>query len=263
MHPIHKTLLAFFALSCALTWAGNLGNLIWPSNYWPVPMNPLGPLVAAPIVIGLTAGRAGLAGWWRRIATFRAPARIYAISFFVPLAIIAASFGLTIALGADLSPLPHPGVVEIVVTIAAVVLIFGPMEEELSFRGYGLVELERTMSPLAASLWIGGGVMVWHLPLFLAGELPLTVLLPLAGVSVVYSWLLKAGGSVWPLVILHGQLNCISNLVTGPMMQDPADQATYLAVLGVFYLAWAGLIVCFAGPSFTRRRTDPGLPMPV
>ena len=263
MPRVHIHVLAFFALSCALTWCGNLGNLIWPSGFWPVPMNPLGPLVAAPIVIGLTGGRAGLAAWWARITRFRAPVGIYAAAFLIPLAIIAASFALTVAFGARLAPLPSYGFAEILVTSAAVVLVFGPMPEEVSFRGYGLDALQGTMSPLAASLWIGAGVAVWHLPLFLTGDLPLTVLLPLAGVAVVYGWLYRSGGSVWPLVILHGQLNVVSALVTGPMMPDAADQAVYLAILGVFYLTWAALIVAFAGPSLAGRRADPGLPMPV
>ncbi len=263
MHPVHKRLIAFFALSCALTWFGNVGNLIWPSGAWPAPMNPLGPLMAAPIVIALTEGRAGLGRWWRRITRLRAPIRIYAAAFFIPLAIIAASFGLTVALGARLAPLPSYGVVEVLVTVAAVVLVFGPMAEELSFRGYGLDALERTISPLAASLWIGLGVAIWHLPLFLTGELPLTVLIPLAGVAVVYGWLYRAGGSVWPLVILHGQLNCVSSLVTGPMMPDAGDQSLYLAILGVFYLAWAALIVRAAGTSLVRRPGDPALAVPV
>lgn len=262
MHPVHRNILAFFALSCALTWSGYVGNLFWPSDNWPS-MNPLGPLIAAPIVIGWTEGRAGLRAWWRRITRFRAPGWVYAAAFCIPLAFIAGSFGLTVALGADVAPLPSYGVGEVLVTVAIVVMVFGPMTEEVSFRGYGLDALQRTISPLAASLWIGAGVALWHLPLFLSGDLPLTVLMPLGGVAVVYGWLYRAGGSVWPLVILHGQLNCVANLLTGPMMPDPRDQAVYLAILGVFYLAWAALIVLRCGPSLTGRRPDPGLPMPV
>ena len=84
-----------------------------------------------------------------------------------------------------------------------------------------------------------------------------------AGVAVVYGWLYRLGGSVWPLVILHGQLNVVSALVTGPMMPDATDQAVYLAILGVSYLAWAALIVVFTGASLAGRRAGPGLPMPV
>lgn len=262
MHSVHLKMVSLFALSCVLTWIGYLGNLIWPSDNWPT-MIPIGPLVAALVVIGMTEGRAGLRDWWKRITLFRAPVWVYATAFLIPLAIIMASFGVTIAIGAELAPIPSYGLAEVLVTILLVVTIFGPMTEEISFRGYGLDTLQRRISPLAASLWIGLGVAVWHLPLFLTGDLPLTVLMPLAGVAVVYGWLYRMGGSVWPLVVLHGQLNCVAKMVTGPMMPDAHDQAIYLAILGVFYLAWAALIVRFAGPSLSRQPADPGHPIPV
>ena len=256
-----RRVLAFFALSCAVTWGGNLGNQFWPSEFWMVPMNPLGPLIAAPIVIGWTEGRAGLRDWLARLRRLRAPAGVYATAFFIPLGIIVASFGLTVALGAAVAPLPRIGIGEVLLTVA-VVPFFGPVPEEMSFRGYGLDRLQRAISPLAASLWIGLGVIVWHIPLLLTGDLPLTVLLPLAGVAVVYGRLYRSGGSVWPLVVLHGQLNVCSALVTGPMMPERADQAIYLAILGVFYICWAALIVLRTGPDLAGR-TNPGMPMPV
>jgi membrane protease YdiL (CAAX protease family) len=262
MHILRNRLLFFFALSCAITWFGNLGNYFWPSDYWMAPMNPFGPLIAAPIVIASTEGRRGLGEWWRKIWNFRAPLPVYAAAFFIPLSIIVASFGLTVVLGAKVAALPAYSWVEVLL-ITTVVPFFGPIPEELSFRGYGLERLQRTISPLVASLWIGLGVMVWHLPLLITGELPLTVLVPLAGVAVVYGWLYRAGKSVWPLVILHAQLNVCSALVTGPMMPDRHDQATYLAILGVFYLAWAALLAIRTGPSLAGSRANPGMPMPV
>jgi membrane protease YdiL (CAAX protease family) len=262
MHPMHKRLIAFFALSCALTWIENLLNMAWPSDWWSVPMNPFGPFFAALIVIGWTEGRQGLRAWGRRITRFRAPLRIYAASFLIPLAIIVMSFAGTVALGAELAPLPRYGWVELLLMIS-IVPFFGPIPEELSFRGYGLDRLQTTISPLSASLWVGLAVVIWHVPLLLTSELPLTVLLPLAGVAVVYGWLYRNGQSVWPLVILHGQLNVCSALVTGPMMPNPDDQAIYLAILGVFYLVWAAWIVRNCGPSLVAPRLDPGFPMPV
>ncbi|MCB2136423.1 MAG: CPBP family intramembrane metalloprotease [Rhodobacteraceae bacterium] len=262
MHPIHKRILGFFALSCALTWVENLCNLIWPSDWWSVPMNPFGPLVAALIFIPLTEGRDGLRTWWRRITRFRAPLQVYAASFLIPLFIIAMAFGATVASGASLASLPDYHWTEVLL-MTALVPFFGPIPEELSFRGYGLERLQQTISPLAASLWIGFGVIVWHVPLMLTGNLPVTVLLPLAGVAVVYGWLYRNGQSVWPLVILHGQVNVCSALVIGPMMPGSADQAVYLAFLGLFYIGWAAWIIFRCGSTLTRRPADPGLPMPV
>jgi membrane protease YdiL (CAAX protease family) len=253
MNPTYRRIIGFFVLACALTWAGNLGNYFWPSEWWPVPMNPLGPLIAAPIVIGVSEGRRGLMVWLRRIMRFRAPLAVYGWAFCVPLAIIGASFVLTIMGGARLGPVPHYGVLEILMALP-ILLIAGPGPEEPAFRGFALHELQRHVSPLTASLAVGLGVMVWHVPLLLTGELPATVMFPLAGVAVVYGWLYQMGRSVWPLVLLHFQLNFIAAGYTGPMMPDFADQATFLGWLGVFYIGWAVLLVLVAGPSLGRDR---------
>lgn len=262
MHAVHKRILAFFVLSCALTWVGTLGNMVWPSDFWVVPMNPFGPLIAAPIVIALTEGRAGLRTWGKRIIRFRAPVWVYAASFLIPLSIILSSFALTAATGATLAPLPHYELADLLLMLP-LILLFGPGQEELSFRGYGLDRLQETISPLSASIWVGFGVMIWHTPLLITGELPLTVLLPLSGVAVVYGWLYRNGRSVWPLVILHAQLNYVAHFVTGPMMPEAGDQATYLGILGVFYLIWAALIMRYCGPSLISSRLSAGLPMKV
>jgi membrane protease YdiL (CAAX protease family) len=251
MHPTYRRILGFFVLACALSWAGNLGNYFWPSDYWATPINPLGPIIAAPIIIGLSEGRRGLMLWLRRITCFRAPLAVYAWAFCVPLAIIGASFALTAAGGANVGPVPSYGFGEILMALP-MLLIAGPGPEEPAFRGFALHELQRHVSPLAASLAVGLGVMVWHLPLLLVGDLPATVMIPLAGVAVVYGWLYQTGRSVWPLVLLHFQLNFVSAGYTGPMMPDFADQATYLGWLGVFYIVWAIILVVVAGPSLGR-----------
>jgi membrane protease YdiL (CAAX protease family) len=45
-------------------------------------------------------------------------------------------------------------------------LVFGPLPEELAWRGYALDELQKRHSALASSLIIGTVWTVWHLPLF-------------------------------------------------------------------------------------------------
>ena len=95
-------------------------------------------------------------------------------------------------------------------------LIAGPAPEELSFRGYGQHELQQEMSPLNAAIWIGIGVLIWHVPLFLFGEVPWPFIVTLVAVSVVYAWLYQLGGSVWPLVTLHFVVNYFGGDWFGP-----------------------------------------------
>ena len=57
MNATQRRIVIFFLVTYALSWFGWLGNWLAPSEYWPLPMNPLGPIVAAPLVIWLTEGR--------------------------------------------------------------------------------------------------------------------------------------------------------------------------------------------------------------
>ena len=49
---------------------------------------------------------------------------------------------------------------------AIFILLFGPLPEEIGWRGYGLDRLLGTYSPLTASLITGTFWALWHLPLF-------------------------------------------------------------------------------------------------
>ncbi len=157
----------FFLLTLVFTWGGILGNQLWPSEYWLQPMNPFGPLMAAPIAILLTEGRDGLAAWWRRVLTFRAPAWVYAAAFLGPLLVIAASMGLAGLAGMPLRPVPQISPVDALIMVP-IILLAGPMPEELTFRGHAQHELQELVSPLVAALVIG--VVRGHLALAAAGH---------------------------------------------------------------------------------------------
>lgn len=88
-----------------------------------------------------------------------------------PLAIVTVSAGLAIAIGVPHGPLPVYTPLEFVMFIP-LVLLDGPAPEEVSFRGLGQHELQHAISPLAASLYIGLGVLIWHLPVVAAGTFP-------------------------------------------------------------------------------------------
>ena len=89
MTATHRRIILFFVVTYVLSWFGWLGNWIWPGlPIWPLPNNPFGPILAAPLVLWFTEGRAGLVAWLRRLGKFRAPVWIYGAALLVPLAII-------------------------------------------------------------------------------------------------------------------------------------------------------------------------------
>jgi membrane protease YdiL (CAAX protease family) len=252
MTLIYRRILAFFLLTYALTWFGNLGNWLFPSAVWPIPMFPLGPIIAAPLVIWFTAGRAGLAAWWRRIIRFRAPIWVYATAIGVTLAIIVSSVGLAIAIGTPALALPDVGGLSGALMAVPIVLMDGPAPEEPAFRGYGQHELQETLSPLVASLWIGLGVLIWHLPVLLLQQISWPIAFALPAVSVVYAWLYQVGGSVWPLVALHFTVNYFGGEYFGRMFADQ-DAPVWTGFLSVFFVAWAVLLAWRLGPSLGRK----------
>lgn len=213
-------------------------------------MFPLGPVFAALLVIGLTDGKTGLKAWWDRIKRFRAPLWVYAAAAILPVLIILSSIALAAANGAPTQPIASRGAVEFLVLIP-IMLLLGPLPEEVSFRGYGQHELQETMSPLSASIWIGIGVLIWHTPLFLLGNVPWPFMITIVAVSVVYAWLYRSGNSVWPLVLLHFQVNYFGGEWLGRYIADEG-QVIYSLFFMAFYLIWVFLIIWRCGTQLCR-----------
>jgi uncharacterized protein len=255
MSTIQRRIVLFFLVAYALTWFGWLGNWLVPGPYWLLPMNPFGPIIAAPLVIWFTEGRDGVSVWWRRILRFKAPVWVYAVAFFVPLGIIVISMILAVSFGAIAGPLPYYAPIELLLGIP-IALIAGPAPEEPAFRGYGQHELQETMSPLNAALLIGLGVLIWHTPVFLTGNIPWPLVITLIAVSVVYAWLYQVGGSVWPLVTLHFVQNYFGGEYFGTMFAN-GSQLIYIGILTALYVVWAGGLAWWNGPSLGRRPLSP------
>ena len=249
--PTTLRIALFFALACAFTWWPFAMATLWPGSIEPTNFA-LGPLIAAPIVILATEGGAGLIAWLKRIARFRAPLWVYATAFFGPLGIAALSTIFAIAIGTPAGAPPTYGLADLAF-YAGIVLVAGPLPEEVTFRGYGQHELQQRMSPLAASLWIGLGVVIWHLPLFISGEDPWLIAVAVMAVSVVYAWLFVAGGSVWPVVIVHFTHNYLGAGFFQEVFAAP-DRMPFVAFLTAFYVAWVVLIVARLGTSLGRTQ---------
>ncbi len=94
-------------------------------------------------------------------------------------------------------------------------VIRGPLGEELGWRGYLQLELNKRFSVLKASLLVGGIWGVWHLPLwFVSGfqgtHLLLYVVFFMAGLvsfSVIIGYIYSRGANLLYPIVLHQMLN--------------------------------------------------------
>ena len=197
-------LAAFFVLAFAISWCS------WPlyaAGLMPqFEFLPIGPLVAALIIIGLAEGRAGFRVWGRRLIRWRVGWVWYAVALLLPAMMALLTGFATMALGA-----PAPGLAEVswsgLLAVFAVRLVNpmdGPLGEEPGFRGYAVPLLQARWNPLRSAALLGVVVSLWHLPLVLFGQLSVIGLPTTFAITFLYVWLFnRTGGSVLLTYLFH------------------------------------------------------------
>jgi membrane protease YdiL (CAAX protease family) len=123
---------------------------------------------AALIMIYTSGNRELIRDFWRRAVD---PTRItglwWAVTLlFVPL-LMGLSVLLSLAFGDSLSQLqPNAGLTAAPLGFTILHLLYGPLPEELGWRGYGIDSLRSRMNGFWTSILFGVIWPLWHLPLF-------------------------------------------------------------------------------------------------
>lgn len=207
--PLGVQLTVFLLLAYGLSW--------WP---WPLTdldarpdaalMVPIGPSIAGLVMAGLVYGRPGVRALLR--ATVRVKIGRWWVSLLIPVGIAALGGAAAVLVGAT-----GPATTDVATAVAAaavslplVLVVAGPLGEEIGWRGYVLPTLLGRYGPVVATLiltpmWVG-----FHLPWILNApdRFGPAWAVALLGMALTMTWLhVRTGGSVALAIVFHAVIN--------------------------------------------------------
>lgn len=252
----------FFAISHGVSWVFWItailyaGQDVWGSPArWLVYLGGLGPTVAGLVMTYATEGHRGVRELGiRLIDPRRVPVRWLLLAFLVPVLVMAGAVALALlggTAGADVDasrlfellgdPLAFAG-------FALFVLVFGPIPEEIGWRGYALDALQSRWTALTASLVLGAAWALWHAPLFfMAGYYgeggapgPISFFTAILVYSVLYTWIYNhTARSILVAVLFHFMINLVGMLVEGADWVE-WTRTGFAAAVAAFAIAASG-----------------------
>jgi membrane protease YdiL (CAAX protease family) len=240
--------------------------LIGISTWFKVPFTPLlivgswAPNIAAFLVIGLVLrekhGIRDLLGRWLR---WRFGAVWYLAALSAPVLAIL-SLGLYRVFGGQLAA-AAPLTAGAVLSLVIIEIVTGATGEELGWRGFLQLRLQRKLAPLPSSLIVGVIWAAFHLPLWTIPGGPWASIpfwsfgLAAVSSSVIFGWLVNgAGGSAVIATIFHFLFNVASNFII--MLGVPI--ASFYGIYALLFTAFA-VVVAIAWEA-SRARGGTGTP---
>jgi membrane protease YdiL (CAAX protease family) len=264
--------LRFFILALALSWVFWLPAALSGQDVMAFPWMLLliaggvGPAIAEVILIARSHDRAGWQDYWQRVLDFR---RISAGWWAVILLTFPILNGIAISLNLLLTGerpdfetaarlLSQPWMI---LPFAVFILLFGPLPEELGWRGYGLDSLQARWNALTSSLILGAMWALWHLPLFfMAGTFQhdevgfgtpgfWSFCLGTTISSILFTWIYNnTNRSTLSAILFHFSINFSGEFLT------PTEQARLYQLLLTGLMAVAVTLIW--GPQTLTRRWE-------
>jgi membrane protease YdiL (CAAX protease family) len=141
-------------------------------------------------------------------------------------------------------------------------LIFGPVSEEIGWRGYALLRLQTRWNALTSSVIVGVIWGLWHLPLFMMvgtsqHELGMSFIGFLIGMnanSIFYTWLYNnTKQSLWSAILFHWLFTYATTVVSSGVTRSPLyNWLEYLP-----YVIMAAIVVLIWKPQTLSRQQKP------
>ena len=224
----------FFVLTFTWTWLfWGLAILSQRSmGEFPVPLlvalGGVGPMVAGIALTYLTQEQAGRHDYWRRVFDLKRirlswlAVTLLTVPLLTTLAVVLNL--LTGGTGLSLESRFQTNLLSIL-PFAVFTLFFGPVPEELGWRGYALDGLQAKYNALVSSLILGGMWTIWHAPLFfipgsyqsglIFGTIPFWwYMLDKTFQSILMTWIYNnTGRSTLTAILFHFTVNFIGELI--------------------------------------------------
>lgn len=221
-----------------------------------------GPTMAAVTTAAIHGGRGELRELGSRLQRWRVGWLWYVLVLFGPPAFVWTAVGLHVLLGGSVE---RAGMMWPVSAglILATFITFGPLGEELGWRGYALPLLERHLSPLASSVGLGVVWAAWHAPVFwfppvgLPGRSISTVgvwAANVVGFSILLSYAARRTGYSVPIaILLHATLNAGPAMGLEPFVAGAAEAEEIRS--WAHMVRW--IVVLVVAILLTRERRSP------
>jgi membrane protease YdiL (CAAX protease family) len=216
-------LTSFFVLAYAWTWlcwwsvfAVSSGHLALPvPSEWLATCGQFGPFVAAMIVTWGASGSEALGQLFARLFRWRIRPVWLGVSFLLLPATMLIAILLFAFVGGKVASLRFQDTWSTLPAHFVYLLILGgPLGEELGWSGFGLPRLQAQYGSVWASIWLGLLRAGWHLPLWWIYPAPCPYPLFVAGVILLqflFTWLFNhTGRSVLYSLIFHTSLSIAS-----------------------------------------------------
>ena len=256
-------LAVYFSLAFALAWAcwvpaalseqevigGSLPTALL------VVLGTFAPSVAAVLAAARKGGGAGTRALLGQLLRWRVGPGWYAVALFGPAALMLVAIGLHVALGGAAPDFPKPSRWPLVaVNLVLVLLVGGPLGEELGWRGFALPRLQARHGALRASVVLGIVWALWHLPLFAVpgapqGQVPFLLFVVQAiALSIFFAWAYNGSAGSLPVVLLlHASVNTWAGALR-ILPEATGSLAPWLLATALAYVVAVALVLAY-GPS--------------
>ncbi len=239
-------LVSYFVLTYAITWTFlipfvYLWRVVLDRSFepWLLVFLPgaYGPSIAAIIMTYLRKGRSGIRDLLAKMLIWRVRWKWYFFVILIPITLLILAIGLSEFRETALASFNPVNLLAAIPLYLLIALPFGPLAEELGWRGFALPGLQARFTPLVSSLILGVIWTFWHTPMFWFPGAAIPSFLELSAFSVslylvqtiaeailfttVFNY---TQGSVLIAIVFHTTINASENILFSALPEPSSTQ---------------------------------------